>query len=222
MPRSWRHFLVLWSPASSRLPAGALAPVCPPQAMSALSGFAPAMCHGFPAETELLGGRSFFFFNLISHGNPCFYTELIVHIVKFSHSAVSSFLQPYGLQHTRLRCSSPTLRTCSDSCSLSHWCHPTISSSVSPFCSCLQSFPASGSLPVSQFFASSGQSIGVSASTSVLPVNIQDWFPLELNGFISLQSKGVSRVFSDTPVQNISSLVLSFLYGPTLTSIHDY
>ena len=193
MPWSWRHFLVLRSPASSRLPAGALVPLCPPRAMSALSEFAPAMPRGFPAETELLGGRSFFFFFfcLISHGNPCFYIELIVHVVQFSSSVMSNFLRPHGLQHTRLSSSSPTPRACSDSCALSHWCHPTISSSVTPFCSCLQSFPASGSLPMSQFFTSGVQSIGVSASE----------IPLELNGLISLQSKGLSRVFSNTIVQ---------------------
>ena len=90
---------------------------------------------------------------------------------------MSDSLQPHGLQYTRLPCPSPTLRACSNACPLSQWCHPTISSSVFPLSSCLQSFPASGSFPVSQFFTSSGQSIGVSASASVLPVNIQDWFP---------------------------------------------
>ena len=89
-----------------------------------------------------------------------------------------------------------SVRICSNSCPLSSWCHPTISSSVVPFSSCLQSFPASGSFPVSQFFTSGGQSIGVSASTSVLPMNIQGWFPLEWTGWIPLQSKGPSRVFS--------------------------
>ena len=135
-------------PSFLKAPSGALVPLCPPRAMSALSGFAPAMPHGFPAETELLGGRSFFFFFcLISHGNPCFYIELIVHVVQFSSSVMSNFLRPHGLQHTRISSSSPTPRACSNSCPLSHWCHPTISSSVTPFCSCLQSFPASGSLP---------------------------------------------------------------------------
>ena len=118
-------------------------------------------------------------------------------------SSVAQFcptLRPHGLQHARLPCPSPTLRTCSNSCPSSHWCHPTISSSVVPF-SCLQSFPASGSFPVSQFFASGGQSIWTSASASVLPMNIQDWFPLGWTGLISLQSKGLSRVFSNTTVQ---------------------
>ena len=111
---------------------------------------------------------------------------------------------------------------CSNSCPLWQWCHPIISSSVIPFSSCLQSFSASGSFQMSQFFASRSQSTEVSASTSVLPMNIQDWFPLGWNGWTSLQSKGVSRVFYNTTVQNIYSLALNFLYGPTLTSIHDH
>ena len=111
----------------------------------------------------------------------------------------------------------------SNSCPLSRWCHhPTISSSVVPFSSCLQSFPASGSFPTSQFFPSGGQSIGVSASASVLPMNTHDWFPLGWTDLISLQSKGLSRVFSNTTVQSINSLAFSLLYGTTLTSIHDY
>ena len=123
--------------------------------------------------------------------------------VQFSsiHSVVSDSLWPHGLQHTRLPCPSPTPGAYSNSCPLSRWCHPTILSSVVPFPSCLQSFPASGSLPMSQFFTSGGQSIGVSASSSVLPMNIQDWFPFGLTGLISLQSKGLSRVFSNTTVQ---------------------
>ena len=102
--------------------------------------------------------------------------------VQFSHSAVSDFLQPHGLQHTRLPFPSPNPRACSNSCPSSWWCHPTISSFIIPSSSCLQSFPASGSFLVSQFFASGGQSIGASASASVLPMNIQDWFPLGLTG----------------------------------------
>ena len=121
--------------------------------------------------------------------------------VHFSHSVMSDSLWPHALQHTRLSCLSPTSGVYSNSCPLSQWCHPTISSSVIPFSSCLQSFPASGSLPMSQFFASGGQSIGVSASASVLPMNTQDWFPLEWTGWISLKSKGCSRVFSSTTVQ---------------------
>ena len=120
---------------------------------------------------------------------------------QFSRSSVSDSLRPHGLQHTRLPCPSPTDGVYSDSCPLSRWCHPTISSSVIPFSSSLQSFPASRSFPVSQFFTSGGQSIGVSASTSVLPLNIQDWFPLGCTDCISSWSKGLSRVFSNTTVQ---------------------
>ena len=120
--------------------------------------------------------------------------------VQFSRSVVSDSLWPHGLQHTRLPCPSPTPGVYSNSCPLSRWRHPAISSSVGPF-SRLQSFPASGSFPMSQLFSSDGQSIGVSASASVLPMNIQDWFPLGLTGWISLQSRGLSRVFSNTTVQ---------------------
>ena len=119
----------------------------------------------------------------------------------FSSSVMSDSLQLQGLQHARLSCPSPCPRTCSNSCPLSWWCHPTISSSVIPFSSCVQSFPASGSFQISQLFASSGQSIGVSASKSVLPMNTQDWSPLGWTGWISLESKGLSRVFSNTTVQ---------------------
>ena len=122
-------------------------------------------------------------------------------LVHFSRSVVSDTLWPHGLQHVTLTCLSPTPRAYSNSHPLCWWCHPTISSSVIPFSSCLQSFPASGSFQVSQLFVSGGQSIGVSTSTSVLPMNIQDWFPLGLTGLISLQSKGFSRVFSNTTVQ---------------------
>ena len=121
--------------------------------------------------------------------------------VLFSHSVVSDSLQPYELQHSRPPCPSPTLGVYSNLCPLSRWCHPTISSSVVPFSSCPQSFPASGSFQRSQLFASGGQNIGVSASTSVFPMNTQDWFPLGWTGWISLQSKGLSRVFCNTTVQ---------------------
>ena len=121
--------------------------------------------------------------------------------VQFSRSVVSDSLRPHGLQHARLTCPSPTPEACSNSHPLSQWCHPTISSSVVPFSSRLQSFPASGSFPISQLFASGGQSIGVSASASVLPMNIQDWPPLGWTGWISLQSKRLLRVFSNTAVQ---------------------
>ena len=119
--------------------------------------------------------------------------------VQLSCSVMSNSLQPYGLQHARLLYPSLTPKACSNSSPLGQWCHPTISSSVIPFSSCLQSCPASGSFPMSQFFASGGQSIG--ASASVLPMNIQDWFPLGWTGLISLQSKGFSRAFSNTTVQ---------------------
>ena len=114
---------------------------------------------------------------------------------------MSDSFWPHGLQHARPPCLSPTPRVYSNSCPLSRWYHPTISSSVIPFSSCLQSFPASGSFPMSQFFTSSGQSIGVSASSSVLPMTIQDWSPLGWTGWISWQSKRLWRVFSNTTVQ---------------------
>ena len=142
--------------------------------------------------------------------------------VQFSCSVVSNSLQPYVLQHARPPCPLPTPRVYSKSCPLSRWCHPIISSSVVPFASRPQSFPASGSFQMSQFFTSSGQSIGVSASTSVLPVNTQGWSPLGWTGWTSLQSKGLSRVFSNTTVQKHQFLALSFLHSPTLTSIHDH
>ena len=149
------------------------------------------------------------------------YTYICVNIYQyqFSHSVMSDSLQPHGVQHARPPCPSPTPRVYSNSCPLSQWCHPTISPSVVPFSSRLWSFPASGSFPMSQFFATGSQSIGVSASASVLPTNIQDCFPLGWTGWISLQSKGVTRVFSNTTVQKHQ---FSFLYSPTLTSMHDY
>ena len=121
--------------------------------------------------------------------------------VQFSRSVASDFLRPHEPQHARSPCPSPTPRVYPKSCPLSRWCHLTISSSVVPFSSCLQSFPTSGSFQMSQLFASGGQSIGVSASTSVFPTNTQDWSPLGWTGWISLQSKGLSRVFSNTTVQ---------------------
>ena len=121
--------------------------------------------------------------------------------VHFSCSVVSNLLWPHGLQHARSPCPSPTPGVYSNSCPLCQLCYPTISSSVVPFFSCSQSLPPSGSFPVSQPFPSCGQSTGVSASTWVLPMNIQDWFPLEWTGWISLQSKGLARVFSNTTVQ---------------------
>ena len=133
-----------------------------------------------------------------------FFTDWATSLVQFSHSVMSYSLQPHEPQHTRPPYPSPTPGVHPNPCPLSRWCHPTISSSVIPFSSCLQSFPASGSFPMSQLFASGGQSIRVSAST-VLPMNTQDWSPLEWIGWISLQSMGLSRVFSNTTVQKHQS-----------------
>ena len=153
----------------------------------------------------------------------------------FSCSVMSDSLWPHGPQHGRLPCPSPSVGICSNICPLSRWCHPTISSSVIPFSSCLQSFPASGSFLTSQLFATGGQSIEVSVLASVIPMNIQGWFPLGLTGLISLQSKGLSRIISNTTVQkhqffgtqtalcsncHIHTLLLEkpklWLYGPVL------
>ena len=138
----------------------------------------------------------------IHNKSSVIYSLLYPHFssVQFSRSVVSDSLWPHELQHAGLPCPS-TPRACSNWCPSSQWSHPTISSSVIPFSSCLQSFPASGSFPANQFFASGDQSIGVSASASVLPMNIQDWFPGGLTGLIFLLSKGLSRVFSNTTVQ---------------------
>ena len=135
---------------------------------------------------------------------------------------MSDSFQPRRLQHARLPCPSLSPGAYSNSCPSSRWCHQTLSPSVVPFSSCIQSFPTSGSFPMSQFFASCGQTIGISASVSVLPMNIQDWFPLGWTGWISLQSRGLSRVFSTLQFKSINSSGLSFLYSPTLTSIPDY
>ena len=121
--------------------------------------------------------------------------------VQFSHSVMSDSLWPHVPQHARLPYPSPTPGVYSNSCPLSQWCHPTISSSVVPFSYHLQSFPASGSFKMNQFFTSGGQSIGVSASASVLPMNIQDWFPLGWTASISMLSKGLWRAFSNTTLQ---------------------
>ena len=142
--------------------------------------------------------------------------------VQFSLSVMPDSLGPHELQHSRPPCPLPSPGVHPNPCPLSRWCHPNISSSVVPFSSCPQSFPASGSFPMSQLFSSGGLSIGVSASTSVLPMNTQDWSPLEWTGWISLQSKD-SQESSPTPqFKSINSSVLSFLYSPTLTSIHDH
>ena len=151
----------------------------------------------------------------------CLHTALNTSSVQFSRSVVSDSLWPHESQHTRPPCPSPPPGVCSDSCPWHQWCHPTISSSDIPFSSsCLQSFPASESFPMSQLFAWSGQSTGVSALASFLPKKSQGWSS-EWTGWISLQSKGLSRVFLKPQFKSISSLVFNCLYNPTLTSIHD-
>ena len=164
--------------------------------------------------------KSTFFFNLRS----CCSNYLIIKssFSQFSRSVMSNSLQPNGLQHASLPCPSPTSGAYSNSCPLNQWCHPTISSSVAPFSSSLQYFPASASFQMSQFFPSGGQSIGVSSSASVFPMSIQDWVPLGWTGWISLQSKRLSRIFSNTTVQKHQFFSAQFLCSPTLTSIHDY
>ena len=134
---------------------------------------------------------------------------------------MSYSLQPHELQHARLPCLSPTPRVYPNSCPLTRWCHPAISSSVVPFSSCPQSFSESMCFQLSQLFTSGGQSIGVSASASFIPMNIQDWSPLGWIGWFSLQSKGLSRVFSNTTVQKHQFFVTQLSLSPTLTSIHD-
>ena len=141
-------------------------------------------------------------------------------LVQFNHSVMSNSL--HGLQHARLPCPSPTPRACSNSSLLSRWWHPTILSSVVPFSSYLQSFPASGSFPISQLFSSDGQNIRASTSASVLPVDIQDWFPLGLTDLVSLQSKGPSRVFSNTTVWRHQFFALSLFYYPAIPYVYDY
>ena len=144
--------------------------------------------------------------SLSSSGNlGCFWNilslDFLICKVQFNHSVVSNSLQPHEMQHSRPPCPSPPPGVHPNPCPLSRWCHPTILPSVIPFSSCLQSFPAQRSFPTSQLFVSGGQSIGISASTSVLPRNTQDWSPLGWTGWISLQSKGLSRVFSNVTVQ---------------------
>ena len=141
-------------------------------------------------------------FSKYTHGHPTLSLALLqFSLVQFSHSVVYNSLQAHGPKHARPPCPSSTPRVYPNSCPLSQGCHPTSSSSVIPFSSCLQSFQASGSFQMTQLFASSSQSIWVSASTSVLPMNTQDWSPLGWTGWISLQSKGLSRVLSNTTVQ---------------------
>ena len=135
-------------------------------------------------------------------------------------SCVWLFAIPWAVAH-QASLSITTPRACSNLCPSSWWCHPAISSSAIPFSSCPQSFPVTGSLPMSQLFTSGGQSVETSTSASVLPVNIQGWFPLGLIVLLSLLSKELSRVFFSTTIQSITSLAFCFLYGPTLTSVHE-
>ena len=141
---------------------------------------------------------------LLSYCGSFFFSNICCWSSLFSHSVMFNFLWPHGLQHTRLPCPSPSPGVCSKSCPLSRWWHTTTSSSVVPFSSCPPSFPVSGSFPMSQFFLSGGQSIGVLASASVLPMNIQGWFPLGLTGLILL-SKGLSRVSNTTVWKHLSA-----------------
>ena len=188
-------------------------PSCPPFLSPATGPSLPDTTSGrFPAPSKLKRSLvllllGFFFFPAL----------LLV-----SCSVMSDSLPPYELQHAKLPCPSPSPGVCSNSCPLSQYCHPAISSSSALFSSCPQSFPASGSFPVSWLFTSGGQSTGASASASVLPVNIQGWFPLELTALVSLQSNGLSRVFSSTTIQNRQFFGVHVLYGPALTSVHDY
>ena len=155
--------------------------------------------------------------------NPIHLQNIFIHRCSCSVPQVCpTFCDPHGLQHTRLPCPSPSPGACSNSCPLSWWCHPTILYSVIPFSSCPQSFAASESFPMSQFFTSGGQSIGTSTSASALPINIQGWFPLGLNGLISLMSKETLH----EPLQHHSPRAsvlqaLGLLYGPTVTSVYD-
>ena len=156
---------------------------------------------------------------------PCCYSwkmPVLLVLLLLRHIVVSSSLRSHGMPHTRLLYPSMYPRVCSNSCPWRQWCHPTMSSSVTPFSSCPQSCQASGSFPVSWLFISGDQSTGASASASVLPMNIQGWFPLGLTGLISLLSKGLSRVFCSTTVQKHQLFALSFLHSPTFTSIHDH
>ena len=138
----------------------------------------------------------------------------------FSHQVLSDSLWPHGLQHTRLPCLSPTPGACSNSCPLSRWCHPTISSFVAPFSSCLRSFPASGSFPMSQFFASGGQRIGASASASVLPMNYQGWFALGLTGLITCYPRDSQESSPLPQFKSISILQHSAFF--TVQHSHPY
>ena len=159
--------------------------------------------HGDVGFKSIENGLKFQTCTVMDNSGDLFFKQCISSVQSLSrvHSVMSSSLRPHGPQHARPPYPTTTPRIYPNSCPLTRWCHPTISSSVIPFSSCPQSFPASGSFQISQLFESGGQSIGVSASTSVLPMNTQDWSPLGWTGWISLQSKGLSRVFSKTTVQ---------------------
>ena len=169
----------------------------------AVQGTLKCLLQHHSSKASILWCSAFFIVQL-SHSYMT--TGKTISSVQFSRIVVSDSLWPHGLQYARLPCPSPTLRVYSNSCPLSWWCHSTISSSVIPFSSCFQSFPASGSFLMSQFFMSGDQSIGASASGSALPMAIQDWFPLGLTGLISLQSKRLSRVL--TSCKDISTYIL--------------
>ena len=163
------------------------------------SGRSPGEGNAYPLQYSFLGEshgqRNLVGYSTWGHKESNMPEQLTLTLsVQFSCSAMFNCLWPHGLQHSRLPCPSPTPGTYSNSCPSSQWCHPTISSSVVPFSSCLQSFPPSGSLPMSHYFASGGQNTGASDPESVPPKNIQDWFPLGFTGLISLQSKGLLRV----------------------------
>ena len=140
-------------------------------------------------------------FKVLLYLNPLATGNFLVALLSFNLSVVSDSLRPHGLQHARSPCPSPSPGSCSNSCPLNQWCHPTFASSVIPFSSCLQFFPASGSFLMSWLFTSGSQSLGASVSASVLPMNIQDWFPWGWTGLISLKSKGLSWVLFNTTVQ---------------------
>ena len=146
----------------------------------------------------------------------------IVFLLLFSHPVVYNSLWSHGLQHVRPPCPSPSPGVCPSSCSLHLWCHPAVSSSDALFSFCLQSFPASGTFPMSLLFISDDQNTGASASVSGLPTNIQGWSPLRLTDLISLLPKGISGVFSTWQFEGISSLAFSLLYGPAITTIHNH
>ena len=156
----------------------------------------------------------------VTHSHPC-HSQLLLR-QDFMNRHCCSVAKHHELQHARLPCPSLSPGVCSNSCPLSQWCYLTILSSVALFSFCLESFPASGSFPMNRLFESDAQSIGVSTSASVLPMDIQGWFPLGLTGLISLQSKGLASIFSNTTVQKHQFLALSLLYGTTLTSILDH